>query len=74
MVLFVATIVLFVKVSVPAKVATVPVVGKVTFVEPVDVSVILFAPLVTKLPPNVMVLPVLSMPVPPFAPCTIPVI
>ena len=73
-VLLAAAIVLLVKVSAPAKVATVPVVGKVTFVAPVDVSVMLFAPLVVKFPPSVIVFPVLSIPVPPFDPSTIPVI
>ena len=38
---FTDSIVLFVKVSVPAKVAMVPVVGKVTFVAPVLVKVVL---------------------------------
>ena len=61
-------IVLFVNASVPANVATVPVVGKVTFVAPVVVKVTLFAPLVVKFPPSVIVFPVLSIPVPPFVP------
>ena len=64
---------LLVKVSVPAKVAKVPETGKVTTVLSVAVKVVLNAPEVTKLPPNVMVLFVLAIPVPPFAPRTIPV-
>ena len=57
------TIVLFVNVSVPANVARVPVVGKVIFVAPVLVNVVLKLPAVVKslavkiLPPNVIVLP-----------------
>src|SRR5574343_136653 len=71
--------VLLVKVSVPASVANVPVVGKVTLVAPVDVKVVGKAPAVEKasaveiLPPSVIVFPVLSMPVPLFAPGRIPV-
>ena len=64
--------VLFVKVSVPAKVAKVPVVGKVTVVAAVVVNVVAKAPEVVKSPPNVMVLFPLSMPVPPLAPVKIP--
>ena len=52
--------------------ANVPLVGKVTFVAAVELRVILFAPVVTKFPPNVIVLPVLSTPVPPFAEGKIP--
>jgi hypothetical protein len=65
------TIVLEVKVSVPANVASVPVVGKVTFVSPVLVKVVLKVPAVVNalavliLPPKVIVLPVLTTPVPP---------
>ena len=68
------TIVLYVKVSVPAKVASVPVVGKVTFVSPKLVKVVLNVPTVVNalavviLPPNVIVLPVLATPVPPYCP------
>jgi len=70
---------LLVKVSVPPSVAKVPVVGKVTFVAPVLVNVVAKLPDVVKsfpveiLPPNVIVLPVLSTPVPPFAPGNVPV-
>ena len=55
-------IVLFVKASVPAKVAIVPVVGKVTSVSPILVNVVLKLPAVVKLlavhilPPKVIVL------------------
>jgi hypothetical protein len=42
--------VLFVKVSVPARVLTVPVVGRVTLVAPVEVRVTLLAPEVTRFP------------------------
>ena len=65
------TIVLFVKVSVPANVAIVPVVGKVIFVKPVLVKVVLKLPAVVKslavkiFPPSVIVLPELFIPVPP---------
>ena len=65
------TIVLFVKVSVPANVASVPVVGKVIFVAPVLVKVVLKLPAVVKslavkiLPPKVIVLLPLFTPVPP---------
>ena len=65
------TIVLLVKVSVPANVAIVPVVGKVIFVEPVLVKVVLKLPAVVKsfavkiLPPKVIVLLPLFTPVPP---------
>ena len=81
-----AVIVLLVKVSVPLSVANVPDVGKVKSVAAVVFKVIaaaLPAPVVpvvvnaapvNKLPPSVIVLPVLSMPVPPFAGATIPVI
>ena len=79
-----ATIVLLVKDSVPASVATVPVVGNIISVAPVVFNVIALpdplTPVVVKaapvvmLPPRVMVFPVLSIPVPPFAPDTIPVI
>jgi hypothetical protein len=60
--------VLFVKVSVPARVAKVPVVGNVTVVAAVAVKVVAKAPEVVKLPPRVMVLPVLATPVPPYCP------
>ena len=68
-----------VKVSVPAKVAKVPVVGKVTFVDAVLVSVVAKLPDVVKsfpveiLPPRVIVFPVFATPVPPFAPGNVPV-
>jgi hypothetical protein len=65
--------VLFVSVSVPARVARVPVVGKVTDVAAVLVNVVAKAPEVVKLPPKVMVLVPLSTPVPPLAPGKIPV-
>ena len=42
-------------------------------VAPVVVKVKLLLPLVTKLPPRVIVLPVLSIPVPPLEPGKIPV-
>ena len=67
-------IVLFVKVSVPAKVAIVPVVGKVTVVGAVLTKVVLKLPEVVNalavviLPPKVIVFPVLSTPVPPYCP------
>jgi hypothetical protein len=57
--------VLLVNVSVPANVAKVPVVGRVTLVVPVEVRVVGKAPEVTKLPPKVIVLEPLFMPVPP---------
>ena len=65
------TIVLEVNVSVPPKVASVPVVGKVTVVGAVLTNVVLKLPEVVKslavviLPPSVIVLPVLTTPVPP---------
>ena len=65
------TIVLNVNVSVPPKVANVPVVGKVTVVGAVLTNVVLKLPEVAKslavviLPPSVIVLPVLTTPVPP---------
>ena len=68
------TIVLFVKVSVPANVAIVPVVGKVTLVVPILVNVVLKLPAVVKsfavniLPPKVIVLFPLLTPVPPYVP------
>jgi len=64
-------IVLFVKVSAPVKVASVPVVGKVTFVSPILVKVVLKFPAVIKsavveiLPPKLIVLVPLLTPVPP---------
>ena len=70
--------VLLVKVSVPAKVAMVPVVGKVIFVAPVLVKVVLKLPAVVKslavkiLPPRVIVLPELFTPVPPNCPAMAP--
>ena len=68
------TIVLFVNVSFPAKVAIVPVVGKVTVVGAVLTNVVLKLPEVVNalavviLPPKVIVLPVLLTPVPPNSP------
>ena len=65
------SIVLFVKVSVPAKVAIVPVVGRVIFVVPVLVKVVVKLPAVIKvavveiLPPKLIVLVPLFTPVPP---------
>lgn len=69
-----AAIVLFVNVSVPAKVDIVPVVGRVTFVAAVATNVVAKAPVVVRLPPKVIVLPVFAIPVPPIAPGIIPVI
>jgi hypothetical protein len=57
-----------VKVSVPARVANVPAVGSVTFVAAVEVRVVAKAPEVVRLPPKVIVLPVLFTPVPPYWP------
>ena len=65
--------VLFVKVSAPANVANVPEAGSVTFVAAEVVNTVLNPPAVSKFPANVIVLPVLSTPVPPFAPRTTPV-
>ena len=68
------TIVLEVNVSVPVKVASVPVVGKVIFVSPKLINVVLKVPAVVNalavviLPPKVIVLPVLATPVPPYCP------
>ena len=56
---------LFVNISVPSKVAKVPVAGKVTLVATVVVNVVAKAPDVVRLPPKVMLFPVLSTPVPP---------
>ena len=64
--------VLLVNVSVPVNVANVPDTGKVTAVFAVVVNAVLKAPEVVKLPPKVIVLPVLATPVPPFAPIKIP--
>ena len=52
--------------SVPAKVAKVPVVGNVTDVLAVEFKVVVKDPDVVRLPPIVMVLPVLATPVPPY--------
>ena len=65
-------IVLLVSVSDPARVARVPVVGSVTLVAPVCVSVRSCAPKSVSDPPSVMVLPVFATPVPPFAPTKMP--
>jgi hypothetical protein len=73
------TIVFDVNVSVPAKVESVPVVGNVIFVSPKLVKVVLNVPAVVNalavlmLPPNVIVLPVLATPVPPYCPAIGPV-
>ena len=61
-----AAIVLLVRVSVPARVASVPVVGKVTLVAAVVVKPNVCAPVWVKLPPIVIVLPELFTPVPPY--------
>ena len=77
-------IVLLVSGSLPDNVLSVPVVGKIKSVVPVVFKVMLEAfetvvPVVVNeapvliSPPNVIVFPVLSTPVPPFAPKTIPV-
>lgn len=71
-------IVLFVRVSAPANVASVPVDGSVTLVVAPSVSVRPNAPEVVKLPPRVIVLPLLLTPVPPYwpvitVPCQTPV-
>ena len=65
------SIVLFFKVSEPSKVARTPVVGKVTFVVPILVKVVLNVPAVVNalavviLPPKLIVLVPLFTPVPP---------
>ena len=59
------TKVLFVKVSVPAKVAKVPEVGRLNVVEPVVIIVVEKFPEVIKSPPKVMDLFPLFTPVPP---------
>ena len=59
--------VLFVNVSLPASVASVPDEGRVTVVAAPSVKVSAYDPLVVRLPPRVMVLPVLATPVPPYA-------
>ena len=61
-----AAIVLFVNVSEPARVAKVPVVGRVTEVLAVAVKVVVYAPEVVKFPPSVIVLEPLLTPVPPY--------
>ena len=55
-VLFAALIVLFVSVSLPANVASVPAVGKVTVVVPVDVKVVTYPPDVASVPPSAIVI------------------
>ena len=65
--------VLLAKVSAPANVANVPVVGSVTAVAAVEVNVVAYAPDVVRLPPSVIVFPVLAIPVPPLAPGNVPV-
>ena len=59
------TMVLLVSVSAPASVARVPAVGRVTLVGAVEVRVVAKAPDVVRLPPRVIVFPVLFTPVPP---------
>ena len=68
------TIVLLVRVSVPAKVEILPEVGKVTLLAAVVVIVSSPTPLVTMLFAMVIVLPLLLMPVPPLLLVNIPVI
>ena len=63
---FGVTSVLFVRVSVPSSVANVPDAGSATVVVAPTVRVSAYAPLVAKLPPRVMVFPVLATPVPPY--------
>ena len=58
---------LLVKSSAPATVLNVPVVGKFIAVVAVTLKFVANAPFKTKLPPSVIVLPVLSTPVPPLA-------
>ena len=65
-------IVLLVRVSDPANVDNVPVVGKVTAVVAVAVRVVAKAPEVVRLPPSVIVLLVFATPVPPLAPSKTP--
>ena len=66
-------IVFDVNVSVPARVAKVPLNGKVTLVAPIEVKVVSKAPTVFKSPPKVIFLIPLLTPVPPLAPGKIPV-
>lgn len=79
MVLLEPLMVLLVRVSAPAKVASVPVVGNVIEVVAVVVSVVANAPEVVNappvdmFPPSVIVRPVFATPVPPFAPGKTPV-
>jgi hypothetical protein len=61
---------LLLKVSVPARVARVPVVGRVTPVVAVRVRVRAKAPEVVTFPPRVMVFPEFATPVPPYNPAT----
>ena len=68
------TIVLLVRVSVPAKVEILPEVGKVTLLAAVVVIVSSPTPLVTMLFAMVIVLPLLLTPVPPLLLDKIPVI
>jgi hypothetical protein len=58
--------VLFVNVSVPARVARRPEIGKVTEVFAVEIKVVVYAPEVVRFPPRVIVFPVLFTPVPPY--------
>ena len=60
--------ILFVKDSVSESVAKVPDVGNVILLFAVVVKVKLLDPIVVKLPPKVIVLPILLTPVPPLAP------
>ncbi len=66
-----AAIVLFDKVSAPARLASVPVVGKVTFVDAVAVKVV-SPPVTTKLFAPRLIVPVLLTPVPPRAAAKVP--
>ena len=65
-------IVLLVRVSLFESVAKVPETGRVTLVLAESAKVRLNAPEVTRLPPKVIVLPLLLMPVPPLAPFKMP--
>jgi len=66
-------IVLFVSASAPVNVAKVPVTGNVRAVVAVEVSVVVKAPEVVRLPPKEIVFPLLAIPVPPLIPKTTPV-
>jgi len=66
MVLLERLMVLLVRTSEPAMVASVPELGRVTLVLPVVVNVVVCAPLVVRFPPRVIVFPELLTPVPPY--------